>query len=76
MIGWNALRKQMVKAMKIARADVGVAITKGTGSVVLDVLCLHFANNREQPKKLADICFKLNVENSHIVNSFSENSSK
>ena len=35
---------------------------------VLDILCLHSVNHRGRAKKLADICFKLNVEDSHTVN--------
>ena len=37
-------------------------------SGVIDVLCLHSVNHRGRAKKLADICFKLNVEDTHIVN--------
>ena len=35
---------------------------------VIDVMCLHSVNHRERAKKLADICFKLNIEDTHIVN--------
>ncbi|MEK9960794.1 MAG: winged helix DNA-binding protein, partial [Rhodobiaceae bacterium] len=35
---------------------------------VIDVMCLHSVNHRERAKKLADICFKLNVEDTHVVN--------
>jgi predicted MarR family transcription regulator len=33
----------------------------------LDVLVLHHVNNQSQEKKLADICFVLNVEDTHVV---------
>jgi len=33
----------------------------------LDVLVLHSVNHRARDKKLADICFLLNVEDSHTV---------
>ena len=33
----------------------------------LDVLVLHHVNNQAQEKKLADICFVLNVEDTHVV---------
>jgi len=33
----------------------------------LDILVLHSVNHRERDKKLADICFVLNVEDSHTV---------
>ncbi len=34
---------------------------------VLDVLVLHHVNHRDRAKKLADICFILNVEDTHTV---------
>ncbi len=34
----------------------------------LDVLVLHTVNHRARDKRLADICFVLNVEDSHLVN--------
>lgn len=34
---------------------------------VLDVLVLHHVNHRNRAKKLADICFVLNVEDTHTV---------
>ncbi len=68
IVGWNAFGKWMVKAMSTAVAEAGVAITGGTDLAVLDILCLHSVNHRERPKKLADICFKLNVDDSHTVN--------
>ena len=43
-------------------------VTGGADLAVLDILCLHSVNHRERPKKLSDICFKLNVEDSHTVN--------
>lgn len=33
----------------------------------LDVLVLHTVNHRGRPKKLADICFTLNIEDTHTV---------
>ena len=68
IVGWNAFGKWMVKAMATAVAEAGTEITGGTDLAILDILCLHSVNHRERPKKLADICFKLNVEDSHIVN--------
>ena len=68
IVGWNAFGKWMVKAMATAVADAGVMVTGGTDLAVLDILCLHSVNHRERPKKLGDICFKLNVEDSHTVN--------
>jgi len=68
IVGWNAFGKWMVKAMATAVAEAGMMVTGGTDLAVLDILCLHSVNHRERPKKLADICFKLNVEDSHTVN--------
>lgn len=34
----------------------------------LDVLVLHSVRHRDRPKKLADICLVLNVEDTHTVN--------
>ena len=36
-------------------------------TAALDVLVLHHVNNQGQEKKLADICFVLNVEDAHVV---------
>lgn len=33
----------------------------------IDVLVLHHVNNQDQEKKLADVCFVLNVEDTHVV---------
>lgn len=34
---------------------------------VVDVLVLHHINHRANDKRLADICFVLNIEDSHVV---------
>lgn len=34
----------------------------------LDVLVLHTVNHRTRDKRLADICFVLNIEDTHLVN--------
>ena len=36
-------------------------------TAALDVLVLHHVNSQQQEKKLADICFVLNVEDTHVV---------
>lgn len=38
------------------------------GLAPIDVLTLHLANHRGREKRLSDLCFMLNVEDSHIVN--------
>ena len=68
IVAWNAFGKWMVKAMATAVAEVGISVGSGTDLNVLDILCLHSVNHRARPKKLADICFKLNVDDSYTVN--------
>ena len=68
IVAWNAFGKWMVKAMTTAVAEAGISVSGGTDLNVLDILCLHSVNHRARPKKLADICFKLNVDDSHTVN--------
>ena len=38
------------------------------GLAPIDVLTLHLANHRGREKRLSDLCFMLNVEDTHIVN--------
>ncbi len=33
-----------------------------------DILALHSVNHRDRAKRLADICFTLNIEDTHVVN--------
>ncbi|MGA0951856.1 MAG: winged helix DNA-binding protein [Candidatus Puniceispirillaceae bacterium] len=64
IVASNAFGMWIVKAMSAALVELGLNADLG----VLDVLCLHSVNHRGRAKKLADICFKLNVEDSHTVN--------
>ena len=64
IVASNAFGMWMVKAMAAALAEMDLSADLG----VLDILCLHSVNHRGRAKKLADICFKLNVEDSHTVN--------
>ena len=68
IVAWNAFGKWMVKAMATAVAEAGISVSGGTDLGVLDILCLHSVNHLARPKKLADICFKLNVDDSYTVN--------
>jgi len=68
IVAGNAFGKWMVKAMATAVAEAGITVRGGADLAVLDILCLHSVNHRSRPKKLADICFKLNVDDSHTVN--------
>ena len=54
----NAFNRWMVRCMAAAGGqDLGA----------LDILVLHQVNHRGRPKRLGDICFVLNVEDSHTV---------
>ena len=64
IVASNAFGMWMVKAMSAALAEMEQNADLG----VLDILCLHSVNHRGHAKKLADICFRLNVEDSHTVN--------
>ena len=55
----NAYHRWIVHCMAAAGQD-------GLGT--LDVLVLHLVNHREREKRLSDICFLLNIEDSHLVN--------
>ncbi|MEM6309167.1 MAG: winged helix DNA-binding protein [Pseudomonadota bacterium] len=55
----NAFHRWMVRAI----ATVGFPEMSP-----LDVLVLHTVYHRERPKKLADICLVLNIEDTHTVN--------
>jgi predicted MarR family transcription regulator len=54
----HAFHRWMIRCMEAA----GV-----TGLSALDVLVLHSVAHRDRPKKLADICLVLNVEDTHLV---------
>ncbi|MDR6586400.1 putative MarR family transcription regulator [Herbaspirillum frisingense] len=54
----NAFNRWMVRCMSAAGAKDMTAI---------EVSLLHHVNHRERKKKLADICFVLNVEDTHVV---------
>jgi len=55
----NAFHRWMVRCMAAAGyPDLGP----------LDILVLHSVNHRERPKKLADICLVLNIEDTHVAN--------
>ncbi|MDA7425736.1 winged helix DNA-binding protein [Thalassococcus lentus] len=59
IIASNAFNRWVVRAMSAA----GYPELSS-----LDVLILHSVYHRDRPKKLADICLVLNVEDTHIVN--------
>jgi len=58
IVASHAFNRWMVRCMAAAGVD-------DLGP--LDILVLHSVNHRARDKKLADICFVLNVEDSHTV---------
>lgn len=59
MMTGNAFSRWIVRCMTAA----------GQGDLAaLDVMVLHGVNHRDRPKRLADLCLVLNVEDSHTVN--------
>ena len=64
IVASNAFGLWTVRGTAAAQADFPEMADLG----VIDILSLHSVNHRGRPKKLADICFKLNVEDTHVVN--------
>ena len=64
IVASNAFGLWMVRGTAAAQADFPEMADLG----VIDILSLHSVNHRGRPKKLADICFKLNVGDTHVVN--------
>jgi predicted MarR family transcription regulator len=59
IVGWHAFQRWIARCMAAAGyPDLGA----------LDVLVLHSVNHRGRDKRLADLCFALNVEDTHTVN--------
>ncbi len=58
IVAWNAFSRWAVRCMSAAgAADLTITV----------VLVLHHINQRARNKKLADICFVLNYEDTHVV---------
>jgi predicted MarR family transcription regulator len=64
IVASNAFGLWMVRGTAAAQTDFPEMADLG----VIDILSLHSVNHRGRPKKLADICFKLNVGDTHVVN--------
>ena len=58
----------IVAAHAFQRWIVRCMAASGSDLAALDVLVLHSVNHRDRPKRLADLCFVLNVEDTHTVN--------
>ncbi|OZG71898.1 transcriptional regulator [Hahella sp. CCB-MM4] len=58
-IAFNAFSRWMTRCMSASGiGDLGP----------LDIMVLHNVNHRDRPKRIADICFMLNIEDQHTVN--------
>jgi len=59
MVAGGAFNRWMIRCMAAAGApELGA----------LDVMVMHTVNHRARAKRLSDICFTLNVEDTHLVN--------
>lgn len=58
IVGHNAFARWVVRCMRAA-GEPDLAIT--------DVLVLHHVHHRDRGKRLSDICFTLNYEDSHVI---------
>jgi predicted MarR family transcription regulator len=58
IVAWNAFSRWAVRCMAAAGLP---------DLTITDVLVLHHINHRARNKKLADICFVLNYEDTHVV---------
>src|SRR6185436_21178386 len=59
IVAWNAFSRWAVRCMAAAGCP---------DLTITDVLLLHHVQHRARNKKLADICFVLNYEDTHVVN--------
>ena len=58
IVAWNAFSRWAVRCMAAAGCP---------DLTITDVLLLHHLNHRARNKKIADICFVLNYEDTHVV---------
>jgi predicted MarR family transcription regulator len=58
IVAWNAFSRWAVRCMAAAGLPE---------LTITEVLLLHHVNHRARNKKLADICFVLNYEDTHVV---------
>ena len=58
IVAWNAFARWAMRCMAAAGCP---------DLTITDVLVLHHINHRARNKKLADICFVLNYEDTHVV---------
>lgn len=63
IVAGNAFSNWIVRGTAAAMGDFPMVADLG----MIDVVCLHSVNHNGRAKKLADICFKLNMSDTHIV---------
>jgi predicted MarR family transcription regulator len=60
IVAWHAFERWMLRCM--------AAATGGKRELAaVDVLVLHHVHHRLSPKRIADLCFVLNIEDTHVV---------
>jgi predicted MarR family transcription regulator len=60
IVAWHAFERWMLRCM--------AAATGGKRELAaVDVLVLHHVHHRLSPKRIADLCFVLNIEDAHVV---------
>ena len=60
IVSWHAFERWMLRCM--------TAASGGKRDLApVDVLVLHHVHHRNSPKRIADVCFVLNVEDTHVV---------
>lgn len=60
IVAWHAFGRWMTRCMAVA-AD------RKKDLATLDVLVLHHVHHRGTPKRVADVCFVLDIEDAHVV---------
>ena len=60
IVAWHAFERWMLRCMAAASPDQ-------RDLAPIDVLVLHHVHHRSVPKRTADVCFVLNVEDTHVV---------
>lgn len=60
IVAWHAFGRWMTRCMAVA-AD------RKKDLATLDILVLHHVHHRGTPKRVADVCFVLDIEDTHVV---------
>ena len=60
IVSWHAFERWMLRCMATAAGGK-------RDLTAVDVLVLHHVHHRNSPKRIADVCFVLNIEDTHVV---------